>query len=384
MPTRVLVVDDDPWILRMVSSTLEKRGYQPETAQDGQQALDKVRAHPPDVIITDLMMPVMDGWTFVQQLRGVPALAGIPVVFLTALGKDEARLRAMGLSPEEYLAKPFRFADLEKRVSSALQSRARATPESQVGPTPGGYPMPGYPGHPHAPPYGHTHESHVGHLPHGPGYGRTHESHVGHLPHAPYGESHVGPLPGYPPGPPGYPPGYPPAYYPPGYPDPRAMPQGYPPQAYPPQQPYPPTHPPPHEGPPPPPPASASGRTIEGVQVPRRSTALNGRLEQLGLSSLLVMMEMERKDGVLTLKDVKSGEIGRIFLRRGQVICARLDESPDKDGKDCVYEMLTWRGGTFSFNAMEVEMDDSIQSSTTHLLMEGARLIDEANRDEGL
>jgi CheY-like chemotaxis protein len=373
MPARILVVDDDPWILRMVSATLTKRGYVSETATDGQQALEKARAQPPDLVITDLMMPVMDGWALVQQMRGIPPLANVPIIFLTALGKDEARLQALGLGPDDYVAKPFRFADLEKRVSAALQSkpsRAAATHESQVGPLPGAYP--GHGGYPHG--YPPTHESQVGPLPGYPhGYPPTHES-------------QVGPLPGYPHG---YPQGYPPYYPPPGYP-----PQGYPAHAgYPPPAPQaaasaPQTPPPaesvPSAGPPPPPPASASGRTIEGVQVPRRSTALNGRLEQLGLSSLLVMMEMERKDGVLTLKDAKSGDIGRIFLRRGQVVCARLDEAPERDDKECVYEMLVWRGGTFSFNAMDVEMEDTVQSSTTHLLMEGARLIDEANRDGGL
>jgi CheY-like chemotaxis protein len=354
MPARILVVDDDPWILRMVSATLTKRGYVCETGTDGQQALEKARAHPPDVLITDLMMPVMDGWALVQQLRGIPPLASIPIIFLTALGKDEARLQSLGLGPDDYLAKPFRFADLEKRVSAALQkpTRAASTPESQVGPLP---PQGAYPG------------AYPAHVP--PGYPPSHES-------------QVGPLPGYPHG---YPPGYPPYYPPQGYP-----PAGYPPQGYPPPPAAAPTASPPpahtstSEGPPPAPPASASGRTIEGVQVPRRSTALNGRLEQLGLSSLLVMMEMERKDGVLTLKDGKSGVIGRIFLRRGQVVCARLDDEAGTGDKQCVYEMLVWRGGTFSFNAMEVDMEDTVQSSTTHLLMEGARLIDEANRDEGL
>jgi hypothetical protein len=115
----------------------------------------------------------------------------------------------------------------------------------------------------------------------------------------------------------------------------------------------------------------------------RRNTAMSGRLEQLGLSSLLVMMEMERKGGVITLKELESGVIGRIFLRGGQVVSSRLDARPDLDGRQSVYMMLTWRAGAFSFNAMEVDMEDTVRSSTTHLLMEGARLIDEANRDAG-
>ncbi len=93
------------------------------------------------------------------------------------------------------------------------------------------------------------------------------------------------------------------------------------------------------------------------------------------------MMEMERKDGVLSLRDSDSAMVGRIFLRKGQVISAKLDEAPDRSGKQCVYDMLAWQVGTFSFSATRVDMEDTINSSTTHLLMEGARLIDEAKRD---
>lgn len=116
----------------------------------------------------------------------------------------------------------------------------------------------------------------------------------------------------------------------------------------------------------------------------RHTTALNGKLEQLGLSSLLVMMEMERKDGVLSLKNGEGGMVGRIFLRAGQVVSAKLDGLKALGGRECVYEMLSWTSGTFSFSATKVDMQDTVNSSTTHLLMEGARLIDEANRDEGL
>lgn len=117
------------------------------------------------------------------------------------------------------------------------------------------------------------------------------------------------------------------------------------------------------------------------VPGPRRQTALNGRIEQLGLSSLLVMMEMERKDGVLSLRDADTETVGRIFLRGGQVVSSKLDSDPQRDGKECVYSMLAWKKGTFSFSATKVDMEDTVKSSTTHLLMEGARLIDEAARD---
>ena len=112
-----------------------------------------------------------------------------------------------------------------------------------------------------------------------------------------------------------------------------------------------------------------------------KRTGLSGRLEQLGLSSLLVMMEMERKDGVLQLQNSEDKRVGRIFIRRGQVIKAGIDKDPEgRDGPNSVYHMLTWAKGRFHFTAMEVDMEDTIQTSTTSLLMEGARLIDEANR----
>jgi CheY-like chemotaxis protein len=363
MGARVLVVDDDPWILRMVTATLEKRSYVVDTAREGRQALERALAHPPDVIISDVMMPVMDGWTFVQRLRQEPLLSSIPVIFLTALGKDEARLGELGLGPEDFLAKPFRFDDLEKRVSGAL---------ARSGPAPIHAPAAGR----HGTPVGATVRA----------AGVPTPAYVtptpGSLPPSARPQPNAyGGYPGYPSGQPFPQPGYPSSAYPPfpqpgdaGVDDPALGP-------------WPPTEEPLRTGPPGPPPLDPPPTTAEtkrhgsgSFPAQRRTTALNGRLEQLGLSSLLVMMEMERKDGVLSLKQTDSSDVGRIFMRGGQVVCAKLDEHPELGGRECVYAMLRWKQGTFSFNAMEVDMEDSVRSSTTHLLMEGARLIDEANR----
>ncbi len=335
MGSRVLVVDDDPWILRMVTATLQKRDYVVDTAREGRQALERASANPPDVIISDVMMPVMDGWTFVEQLRRDPRLSAIPVIFLTALGKDEARIAELGLRPEDFLAKPFRFDALEKRVAAALATPARPSgPPAAHGaaaqPVPGGYP-------PTSQPLSRSRPTPA------PGFASNPAPGFGERSHA----------------------------------EPPAM--GYAP-------PFPERPTAPAQGPEPlrAPPKTAEVTAVQGEPMrPRRTTALNGRLEQLQLSSLLVMMEMERKDGLLSLKDSRTGTVGRMFLRRGQVISAKLGESGTPD-KESVYEMLSWKAGTFSFNAMEVEMEDVIKSSTTHLLMEGARLIDEANRDEGI
>lgn len=373
MGPRVLVVDDDPWILRMVTASLEKRKYVVDTAKDGRQALQRAEANPPDAIITDIMMPVMDGWTFVHHLRQHPRLAGVPVIFLTALGKEEARLAQMGLKPEDYLPKPFRFDDLEKRVARALSGGAPPaatigegetplpdvlTPTETPPPVPrqGQQPPPYPPGQP-GPPQGQP----MGGYPPYPMYGYP-------------GQNYGYPPQGYPQPGQGYPPGY--GQFPP---------QGYPQQGYPyppPNVPQPPPAPPqaPAEAPAEAPRTKGTGETTRATGKHRRTTALNGRLEQLQLSSLLVMMEMERKDGVLALKE-KGGDIGRIYLRGGQVIHAKLESKPDEGGKECVYEMLAWQKGSFSFNATQVDIEDTIRSSTTHLLMEGARLMDEAGRD---
>jgi hypothetical protein len=114
----------------------------------------------------------------------------------------------------------------------------------------------------------------------------------------------------------------------------------------------------------------------------KKPVGIHGQLEQLGLSSLLVMIEMERKSGILRVE--RPGATGRIFAREGKVIAARLDGSAApanaKKGAEAVYHMLTWAEGRFDFSAVEVDMDDEVQSTTTHLLMEGARLIDEGRR----
>src|SRR5438105_2896895 len=90
---QILIVDDDPWIVRMVTTVLEKRGHVIHSAADGEEGLQKAAKLHPDLVITDVMMPKMDGWTLVRTLRTRPELALTPVIFLTALGGDEERIR---------------------------------------------------------------------------------------------------------------------------------------------------------------------------------------------------------------------------------------------------------------------------------------------------
>jgi CheY-like chemotaxis protein len=246
MAPHVLVVDDDAWILRMVATVLEKRGYSVETATDGEEGLARALARPPDLLITDVMMPKLDGWALVRQLRARSELAMLPVIFLTALSSEDDRIRGFRLGADDYVSKPFRFEELDLRVAKTLR------------------------------------------------------------------------------------------------------------------------------------------RTTQAVQETRQqlsSSSLRGDLAHVGLSSLLVLIELERKTGLLQLR-TGDGMSGQILLRDGRVVHARLDHAEAPVDADCVYHLLTWGSGEFEFIACLVEGVDRISASTTHLLMEGARLMDEAREPE--
>jgi CheY-like chemotaxis protein len=104
----VLVVDDDPVIRSTVAEVLRDEGYSVQEAGDGAQALEVVRGARPDAIVLDLMMPVLDGWAFVDRCRGVPGFGDVPIVVMSAthgLHESAERLHAMGV--RAVVAKPF-------------------------------------------------------------------------------------------------------------------------------------------------------------------------------------------------------------------------------------------------------------------------------------
>jgi two-component system, sensor histidine kinase and response regulator len=97
----VLVVDDDPQILRMLTEVLTKRGFGVDVAHDGEEAFGRALEHPPDLLVTDVMMPKLDGWSLVRKLRLDPKLANLPVIFLTAVTTDDARVQAFRLGADD-------------------------------------------------------------------------------------------------------------------------------------------------------------------------------------------------------------------------------------------------------------------------------------------
>ena len=127
-----------------------------------------------------------------------------------------------------------------------------------------------------------------------------------------------------------------------------------------------------------PPPASS---TRASDPEPNRRTVLSGALEEFGLSSLLIVLELERKSGVVILRSGTS--VGRIYLREGRVIRAQLDGVENRRGQLAIYDLLGWPRGRFEFNVGEVTGEDEIGSSTSFLLLEGARLQDERNHNKG-
>jgi len=244
MSKRILIVDDEPWVIQMVKTVLEKHGHLLLSASDGQQGLDKALASTPDLIITDVMMPGMNGWELIRALRSHPRMSLIPVIFLTALNSEEDRIQGFRLGADDYLPKPFRFEELDLRVEKALRTSQRLN------------------------------------------------------------------------------------------------------------------------------------RQVEEIANKDPATDFSGDLSQLGVCAILTTLDLEQKSGILVLK--RDRQTVRIFLRDGKAITAAIDGQAQPRGAEVVYHLLTWHSGTFSFSSVDVEMKDEIGCSTTHLLLEGSKLLDES------
>ncbi len=123
---RALAIDDDVIVLKMTSAALTRLGYSVVTASDGLKGLAAVRAERPDVVITDVMMPGIDGYEFTRRLRRDPAFAQLPVLILTAQTELEEKLKAFEAGADDYLSKPFEPAELAARLTVLLRRAERS------------------------------------------------------------------------------------------------------------------------------------------------------------------------------------------------------------------------------------------------------------------
>ena len=255
-PARVLIVDNDPWIQRMVATILGQAGHLVNLAGDAQGALTCAAKVLPEVVITTVGLPAVDGWPWWERLRIVPEHGGTPIIFLTSADDEAGVIRGFDVERDQRLVKPFRIEELERRLHTVL-SRLRES-------APAGAP-----------------------------------------------------------------------------PRPRTL---------------------------------LPEKPSRGL---RPLSAMRGSLDLIGLSSVLMILELERKTGILLVE--QSQTAARLFIRKGRIIRAEMDSPQAFTGTAAVYATLTWTEGRFDFLVGDVGGIDEIQASTAFLLMEGARRIDEAS-----
>ena len=122
MPKKILVVDDEKHIVRLVQANLDRAGYTVVSANDGKEALQKVADENPDLVVLDVMMPYMDGFEVLQNLRRNPSTRDIPVIMLTAKAQDADVFKGWQSGVDCYLTKPFNPMELLSFVKRIFDS----------------------------------------------------------------------------------------------------------------------------------------------------------------------------------------------------------------------------------------------------------------------
>lgn len=122
----ILIVDDDPDILEGITTILETQPYRLATARDGIKCMEMIRADKPDLLILDLLMPRMDGWGVIREMRSEPQYGDIPIMILSTVIEDASRRRyeletGMAMNVQAYIQKPAKPAELIQRVEKLLK-----------------------------------------------------------------------------------------------------------------------------------------------------------------------------------------------------------------------------------------------------------------------
>ncbi len=127
---KILLVDDDPTLLDLLSDHVRKVGYEVFRAANGNEGLSKFGEHSPDLVVLDVMMPGMDGWSVCEQIRET---SSVPIILLTAKNEEIDKLRGFRLGVDDYVTKPFSFAELAARIGAVLSRAQQAiTPQKEV------------------------------------------------------------------------------------------------------------------------------------------------------------------------------------------------------------------------------------------------------------
>jgi two-component system alkaline phosphatase synthesis response regulator PhoP len=117
---KIMVVDDEIYIVHILDFSLGMEGYEVITALDGEQALDKARSDHPDLIVLDIMMPKLDGYETCKALKADPATKDIPVILLSAKGRNADQKLGFEVGADDYITKPFSPRKLVERINAIL------------------------------------------------------------------------------------------------------------------------------------------------------------------------------------------------------------------------------------------------------------------------
>jgi len=119
--SKILVVDDNAYLVDILSFSLEMENYEVLKAYDGEEAIKIISNNPPDLILADIMMPKMDGFELCKKTKEDPKTKDIPFLFLTAKGKLDDQLKGFSLGGNDYIVKPFNLDDLLKKIAKSIE-----------------------------------------------------------------------------------------------------------------------------------------------------------------------------------------------------------------------------------------------------------------------
>ena len=128
MGKRILLVDDEPLILKGLKYTLEQEGYETDSAMDGEEALEKFAAQPCDLILLDVMLPKLDGLSVCQRIR---EHSNVPIIMLTAKGEDMDKILGLEYGADDYMTKPFNILEVKARIKTILRRAGGGTPAEE-------------------------------------------------------------------------------------------------------------------------------------------------------------------------------------------------------------------------------------------------------------